>query len=741
MARILIVDDRAINREYLATVLRYGGHSLLEASDGEEGLECVRGARPDLVITDILMPSMDGYEFVRRIRADPDLAATRIIFYTAHFLEREARALAESCGVLHVISKPVEPEKALSTVEEALGAPASSVVAEIAEGFDREHQRLVTDKLAKKNEELRQANLRWEELLETTLRLVTEQRPSIEDCCRSARQIVGAKYGGIGIAVPGEPELKSFITSGWSAEENAGLPSLREGLLHDIFANNKAMRLGAGDPGLESLGLPANHPHVESLLAVPIALQGRVLGFLYLANKIGQEEFTDGDQRIALSLAAPLAVFYGNARLLQEVRMRAEESERSMEVHKRLEQQFLQAQKMEAVGRLAGGVAHDFNNLLTVIRGYGAALLEDERFDPVAREDLGEIVNAADRAASLTQQLLAFSRRQILQPKILDLNAGIANIEKMLQRVVGEDVQIKSVLAPDLWSVKADPGRMDQILMNLAVNARDAMPDGGRITIETCNVQLDQSHSESYFPMLPGCYVSLVITDTGAGMDAVTKAQIFEPFFTTKGTSGTGLGLSTVYGIVKQSGGFIWVDSELGRGTTFKILLPRVAGQEEVAQIPAPVERRRALPATILLLEDDLAIRRFALKVLTHAGYRVHEFGTPSDAIEFSAKSKEPFDLLISDLVLPEMDGRRAAERIIEKHPEIRLCFMSGYTVAAVMRDGIFEPGTAFLPKPFTSIELLKMVAESLGRSLNRKQGNPDESVLPAELRPAQSVG
>ena len=382
---------------------------------------------------------------------------------------------------------------------------------------------------------------------------------------------------------------------------------------------------------------------------------------------------------------------------------------------KRLEVQFRQAQKMEAVGRLAGGVAHDFNNLLTLINGYSEMVLEGRDSSDPLRGPLEEIRKAGDRAASLTRQLLAFSRQQVLAPRVLDLNALVAEVEKMLRRLIGEDVDLALVRAPALGRVKADPGQIDQILMNLAVNARDAMPQGGKLVIETANVELDEAYADRHSVVTPGRYVMLAVSDTGIGMNAETQSHIFEPFFTTKEKGkGTGLGLAMVYGIVKQSGGYIWVYSEPGRGTTFKIYLPQVEEAAESVRASEAPRRPIAGAETILLVEDEEAVRALAARILQDLGYKVLESTSPEDALQIGERLKEPIHLLLTDVVLPRMSGRKIAEHLAFLRPDIKVLYMSGYTDDTVFRNGVLETGTAFLQKPFTPTGLARKTREVL---------------------------
>jgi PAS domain S-box-containing protein len=382
---------------------------------------------------------------------------------------------------------------------------------------------------------------------------------------------------------------------------------------------------------------------------------------------------------------------------------------------KSVETQLLQAQKMEAVGRLAGGIAHDFNNLLTVILGSSDLLLEGLRVDHQSRADLEDIHKAGQRAAALTRQLLAFSRQQVLTPQVLDLNALIADLEKMLRRLIGEDIEFRTVLAADLGAVRADPGQLEQVIMNLAVNARDAMPHGGKLTIETVNADLDDAYAQAHVPLVSGRYAMLAVSDTGIGMDTQVKAHIFEPFFTTKEKGkGTGLGLATVYGIVKQTDGYIWVYSEPGQGTSFKIYLPRVAA---AAEPPAPKPLAPASLAgseTVLLAEDEAAVRNFTRRVLAAHGYTVLTAADGQEALHLAERHAGPIHLLLTDVVMPNMGGRELAERLVAARHEMKVLYLSGYTDDAIVHHGVLEPGIAFLQKPFTLQGLARKLREVL---------------------------
>ena len=382
-----------------------------------------------------------------------------------------------------------------------------------------------------------------------------------------------------------------------------------------------------------------------------------------------------------------------------------------------LEAQLRQAQKMEAIGRLAGGVAHDFNNLLTIITSYADLLLEDLAVGDSRRDDVEEIRKAAAGAAGLTGQLLAFSRRQVIEPRVLNLNTVVSTADKMLKRLIGEDVELVTVLAPDVGSIKADAGQLEQVIMNLAVNARDAMPQGGKLTIETANVEMDEAYVRGHAAARAGSCVLLAVSDTGVGMNEQTQARIFEPFFTTKEQGkGTGLGLATVYGIVKQADGFIWVYSELDHGTTFKIYLPRIDEPAQGAPARAAVGAPPRGAETVLVVEDGAAVRTVTRQILVRQGYAVLEAPDPETALRLAAGHQGPIHLLVTDVVMPKMNGRALADRLTALYGDVKVLFVSGYTDDAIVRHGVLEPGIMFLQKPFTPDALARKVREVLDR-------------------------
>ena len=427
-------------------------------------------------------------------------------------------------------------------------------------------------------------------------------------------------------------------------------------------------------------------------------------------RKDGSRVPIEVSSRLIYENGVPVAV-QGSARDITE-RKRAEEALRASQL------QLQQSQKLEAIGQLAGGVAHDFNNMLTAIIGYTDLSLRRVGLENPIRRNLEETKKAADRAASLVRQLLAFSRKQILEPKVLDLNDVVKDMHKMLTRLIGENIKLATRLESDLGSVKADPCQVEQIIVNLVVNARDAMPRGGRVTIETANVAVDDQTALKHVAVNPGEYVMLAVSDTGSGMDQETQARIFEPFFTTKEVGkGTGLGLSTVYGIVKQSGGNIWVYSEQGMGTVFKVYLPRIDGV--TANMIAMQEQETSAARgteTILLVEDEEVVRGLTRKILMQAGYNVLDARSGDEAIRMCHAHAGPIDLLLTDVVMPEISGKEVADRLLELRPSIRVLFMSGYTDEAIVQHGVLDANVKFIQKPFTWVGLTKKVREVLNR-------------------------
>jgi two-component system cell cycle sensor histidine kinase/response regulator CckA len=469
-----------------------------------------------------------------------------------------------------------------------------------------------------------------------------------------------------------------------------------------------ALRRGCWDLVISDYSMPTFS--APAALAV-LQASGLDLPFIIVSGTIGEEV-------AVTALKAGANDFMVKGRLVRlapaierELREVAGRRERAQ-----LEEQLRQAHKLEALGQLAGGVAHDFNNVLTAILGFSELIFDELPPDSPACKDLLEIKKAGERAAGLTRQLLAFSRKQILEPKVLNINAIITGMESMLKRLIFEHVHMTVSLTAQRGLIMMDPTQLEQILVNLVVNAADAMPRGGKLTIETRDVILDEQYQHGHLPVSPGNYVMLAVSDTGVGMDEATRRRIFEPFFTTKGVGkGTGLGLATVYGIVKQSGGDIWIDSEPGQGSTFRIYLPRVTAAAAAPTIqPVDPGGSPRGSETVLVVEDDDGVRRLVCVMLERAGYRVLQAGNPKEAVRVASESPGPIHLLLSDVIMPESEGPPLFERLTQLRRDLRVLYMSGYADEAVVRQGLLVEGMPFLQKPFSPLALARKVRDVL---------------------------
>ena len=655
-ARILAIDDESVVRQAIGAYLEDRGYSCLEAENGRVGLEVFRREKPDLILVDLRMPEVDGLEVLATVSQESPETPVIIVSGTG--------VVADAIEALHLgawdyVLKPIKDmEVLLHAVEKTL-----------------ERARLIEE------------NRKYREHLESEVKSRTAE---IEDSNRALRESEERLNRAQAVAHVGNWELDLATNRIWGSEEAfriLGIPRMESTLslekVQQIFHEQDRPRL---KESLEKL------------------VQG---------NSRYDEEF-----RIRRRDGESLRVIHSRASLVTDEAghpVKVTGTFQDVSDRKRLEEQLRHSQKMESIGQLAGGVAHDFNNLLSAILGYAdMALLQLHHDDPLYGM-IEEVLKAGERAKGLTQHLLAFSRRQVLEMKVLNLNRVVSEMEKMLRRLIGENIEFVTRLDPNLRSVKADTSQVQQVLLNLVLNARDAMPDFGVLTIESGNVEVNDGFGSLHDGMRPGPYVMLSVSDTGHGMDGATMDRIFDPFFTTKGRDkGTGLGLSTVYGIVKQHGGSISVQSERGRGSTFKVFLPRVEGD--------PEEEDRAfgsLPGTrgtetILVVEDEESVRNLASRVLQNHGYQILRAKGGDEAFGIVARYGGPIHLLLTDVIMPQMNGKELYGLLAPSRPDMKVLYMSGHPDEVIAHHGILEEGTRLIQKPLSVQLLTRKVRETL---------------------------
>ncbi len=636
--KILAVDDNSANLVALEMMLETVSVELVKARSGDEALRRLLENDVALILMDVQMPGMDGFETAAIIRQRERTRHVPIVFLTASY-QSDMHMKGYSLGAVDYLNKPIVPQ--------VLQAKVSVFV-----------------ELFKKTEEVKRQGELLREEARQKLMVIFEATPDL-------------------IAIVSPDGYPQYINRG-------GRKMLGIGETADV-SKVKLTEMRSQPPGafIWNEVLPTvirdGMWQGESAFYGPDGKPIRVSQII-LAHRNG---------------AGHIEFFSTIARDITE--------------HRELEEQLRQAQKLDGIGQLAGGIAHDFNNLLTVILGRSQML--QLKLDPESplRRDADLIYRTGERAAALTHQLLAFSRKQVLKAQVLDLNVVVADMDKMLRRVIGEDIELTTVLAPDLGHVKADPGQIEQVILNLGVNARDAMPSGGKLTIETANIDLDQSYAARHVEVHAGPYVMLAVSDTGCGMSPEVQSRVFEPFFTTKDPGkGTGLGLATVYGIVKQTGGSIWVYSEVDRGTTFKIYLPRINDAADTVAVNSAAAVPLRGSETILLVEDNETVREHTHDVLAQAGYNVLIATDVEDAQRLCNTHPKTIHMMLSDVVMPRMKGPDLAKQCLVTRPGMKVLFVSGYTNTSVTDHGLFESGSAFLQKPFAAEALLLKVREVL---------------------------
>jgi PAS domain S-box-containing protein len=705
--RILVVEDSPAQAYQIAGILESEQRAVEVALDAERGLSLFLTTDFDLVITDVMLPGMSGYDLCEQIKCHASKGDVPVILVTS--LSDPTNIIKGlACGANNFITKPYSAENLLNRVCTILdrknrrGGKHKGSVEVVFQGqplivksdkeqildlllatfedFVRTNQELQTSKteLASAKRQVDEYARRLESRVRTTEEKRNQAEQALVESERRHRRLVEFS-----------PDAM-FINRANTI----------------VFANKPCLKLFGAETPEQVLGKSVFefiHPDYHAIAKEHVLLMESGKPVPLREEKIIRLNGTAVDVEVSAS-----PYLEDGVPVIQVVC-------RDISDRKKLEEQFHQAQKMEAVGKLAGGVAHDFNNLLTVISGYSDILLTLLPVDDSRKTYLHEIQKAVERAVHLTRQLLAFSRKAVVEPRVLDLNALVNGTEKMLRRLIGEDVRLTATLAPTISKIKADAGQVEQVIVNLAVNARDAMPQGGKLTIETSNVELGSGYVDMHPEVRAGLYVMLKVSDTGMGMTQETKAHIFEPFFTTKETGkGTGLGLATVYGIVTQGGGHIEVDTGVGQGASFRIYFPAVndnlPSRKSQPGVPVVAHGKE----TILLVEDEEAVRNIAKLTLQSFNYNVLAAENGKEAIRLCEQFTDPIHLVITDVVMPEMGGRQVAERLTACRPGIKILFISGYTDDAVVRHGISQAEVAFLQKPFTPMVLAAKVREVL---------------------------
>ncbi|HEV8241641.1 MAG TPA: response regulator [Thermoanaerobaculia bacterium] len=827
--RVLVVDDEPLNLKLAVLRLRQAGYQVETAASGPEALAKARRQPPDAVLSDALMPGMDGFAFCLELRRDPLLAALPVVLTSSAYVDEADQQLARSVGADALVLRSPDFAGAIAALGRSLAAPKLTTslpaATDAVSGLHRERLQVQLERERARNEVL----LRQTAIQATALSVIRGLSQALADPRGAPRAVTDVLVHCLDAAGLSTGLMYLTRDGELALEAHFGIPVSHRAAAAACFGEMELVRaaIAKGDPLPVSAAEPPDRPAARflrglglaSALFVPFAVLGRGLGVLVLASDhhdLGDEAWIGFARSLAAQFGQTVALgqslerlaasesrhrmvmeqahdaililelsyrileanreaerVFGRPRaeligrhyddfVVEEERddvaacrrrLIAESVQRTDDRHflrpdgtrfgvevsaalvrvgesgepivisilrdtserRRLEAELQQAQKMESLGRLAGGVAHDFNNMLGVINGYAELLLARRPDDQSLHTFATEILHAGQRAAGLTRQLLAFSRRQILQPRILHLNRVVVDVERMLRRVIGEDVELVTDLAPELPEVEADPGQLEQVLLNLAVNARDAMPRGGRITLTTRQVDVDEEAAAADPGLRIGQYVLLSVRDTGHGIPPEVHEHLFEPFFTTKEMGkGTGLGLATVLGIVGQSGGHVHAVPGLESGACFEVYLPRAQARAEAPAPTAPAQPARG-NETVLLVEDEPALRALVRQLLGAGGYTVIEAADATAALQVSAAHQGAIDLLLTDVVLPGRSGTELAAELTARRPAVKVLYMSGYTDDRVVRNGPLEAGATVLQKPFDAMTLARKVREALG--------------------------
>ena len=701
-SEILVVEDSPTQAEKLKHLLQVHGYRIRVAKNGSEALSLLQEFRPSLVITDVLMPIVNGYELCAAIKGQEQLRDIPVILLTSLSDPKDVLE-ALKCGANNFITKPYDDAYLLSHIRFILANAETQgdrlkMGIEITVGgsvhyISSDRQQIFDfllstyDSYARKNQELVLTTEQLRQLNEQLEEKVRERTTAIEESASRYRMLFEQSPHGVLLI---DPETGRAMEFNETAHRQLGYS--REEFVPITIADYEGQEKPEETEG-----------------KIRKILQGERIDF--------QTSHRTKDGEIRDVLVTAQAITLSGRSVLHTIFQDITDKTKAERELAQSTEQLRQSQKIEAVGRLAGGVAHDFNNLLTVITGYCELMMTKIGEGNPLWQDLQEISKSADRAAALTRQLLAFSRRQILQPKVLEIDTLVPEMDKMLRRLIGEDIDLVTNLGAGAGKVKVDPGQIEQVIVNLVINSRDAMPGGGTITIETATVELDEAYVRVHGGAWPGPHVMLAVSDTGCGMPPEILSKAFDPFFTTKEKGkGTGLGLSTVFGIVKQSGGCLYVYSEPGRGTAMKIYLPRVTGKTAPKDERPDAEMAGHLHGseTILLVEDEETLRKLASAILEGYGYTVLSAGNGEEALRVVGNSPGIPHLLVTDVIMPKMGGRELSDRIKAIHPGTRVLFMSGYTDNAIVHHGVLEPGVSYLQKPFTPKGLARKVREVL---------------------------